>query len=140
MLGQQVHRELSWVPFPTIRGIDRSSQTGLNWAVRAANAVTLRGAISLPDKASPACVLVADDDVDMREWLREALEGAGYDVLEAANGKEAIRLLKEAKVDLFITDLFMPEQGIETIRILRHEYPSLRVIAMSGAFGEAFYE
>lgn len=64
------------------------------------------------------------------------LEVAGYAVQTAANGKEALDLLAVDSFDLIITDLVMPEQeGIETIKILRRDYPQIRVIAMSGAFG-----
>jgi CheY-like chemotaxis protein len=94
-----------------------------------------------PQRIGSACVLVADDDAGMRGWLREALETAGYDVLEAANGKRAVELLKRERVDLVITDLAMPEQeGMETIRLLKGEYPELKIIAISGAFGGTFLE
>ena len=86
-----------------------------------------------------ASILIADDETDFRAWLRESLESVGYGVIEAANGKEAMDLLKQASVDLCITDLAMPEQeGIETIRLLRYQYPALKIIAISGAFGPAF--
>jgi CheY-like chemotaxis protein len=86
-----------------------------------------------------ASILVAEDDADFRAWLRESLESAGYSVTEAANGKEVMELLKQASVDLCITDLAMPEQeGIETIRLLRYQYPALKIIAITGAFGPAF--
>ena len=88
-----------------------------------------------------ASILVADDDADMRGWLRDALETDGYDVVEAANGKMAVELLRRERVDLVITDLAMPEQeGIETIRLLKEEYPKLKIIAISGAFGGTFLE
>jgi CheY-like chemotaxis protein len=82
------------------------------------------------------CVLVVDDDPGVRDVIRSMLEAAGYTVLMAENGKEAIRLLKTERADLILTDLVMPEQeGIETIKTLRREYPEIKVIAMSGAFG-----
>src|ERR1051325_10436533 len=84
-------------------------------------------------------ILVADDDADFRAWLREALQSVGYGVIEAANGLEAMELLKHVRVDLFITDLAMPDQeGLETIRLLRYQYPALKIISISGAFGPAF--
>lgn len=82
------------------------------------------------------CVLVVDDDPGVRDVIRSMLESAGYTVLLAENGKEAMKLLKKERADLILTDLVMPEQeGIETIKTLRREYPELKVIAMSGAFG-----
>jgi len=86
-------------------------------------------------------ILVAEDDGDLRAWLREVLENEGYAVMEAANGREAMEIVRRANVDLCITDLAMPEQeGIETIRLLKEEYPKLKIIAISGAFGGTFLE
>ena len=83
---------------------------------------------------TPPRVLVADDDPGMREWLRDSLESAGYHVAEAVNGRKATDLLKRRSVDLCITDLIMPDQeGIETIQLLRREYPALKIIAISGS-------
>lgn len=82
------------------------------------------------------CVLVVDDDPGVRDVIRSMLESSGYKVLLAENGKEAMRLLKSERADLILTDLVMPEQeGIETIKALRQQYPESKVIAMSGAFG-----
>jgi hypothetical protein len=79
-------------------------------------------------------VLVVDDEVGIRSLVRQVLQSAGYDVLEAENGKQAIREAENQKVDLVITDLAMPEQeGIGTIQLLRAERPGLKIIAMSGA-------
>lgn len=81
-------------------------------------------------------ILVVDDDAGVRDVLKSMLEMAGYSVSVAENGKEAMRALRVEGADLILTDLVMPEQeGIETIKALRQEYPSLKVIAMSGAFG-----
>jgi CheY-like chemotaxis protein len=81
-------------------------------------------------------ILVVDDDPGVRDVIRSMLESAGYSVLAAENGKEAMKILRSTRVDLILTDLVMPEQeGIETIKTLRREYPDLKVIAMSGAFG-----
>jgi len=81
-------------------------------------------------------ILVAEDDGDLRAWLREVLENEGYAVMEAANGREAMEIVRRANVDLCITDLAMPEQeGIETIRMIRYEFPELKIITFSGTFG-----
>ena len=82
-------------------------------------------------------VLVVDDEESIRKLLCHVLTPAGYIVLEAKDGKEAIRLVNSHSVDVVITDLAMPEQeGIETVRALRRSHPNLKVIAMSGAFGD----
>jgi CheY-like chemotaxis protein len=63
------------------------------------------------------------------------LTRAGYDILEAKNGKEVMRQVETARVDLVIMDLAMPEQeGIETIQILHQIQPQLKIIATSGQF------
>ena len=83
--------------------------------------------------ARPARVLVVDDHEDVRISLRRILEDAGHVVLDAVDGATAIGLLRDTKVDLVITDLFMPGQdGIVTIRRIRKEYPAVKIIAMSG--------
>ncbi len=81
-------------------------------------------------------ILVVDDDAGVRDVIRSMLESAGYGVLLAENGKEAMKVLGKERADLILTDLVMPEQeGIETIKALRQNYPDVKVIAMSGAFG-----
>jgi len=81
-------------------------------------------------------ILVVDDDEAVRQVLQSILMNAGYSTDIACNGKEALSLMSGSGFDLIITDLVMPEQeGIETIKRLRVEYPDVKVIAMSGAFG-----
>ena len=81
-------------------------------------------------------VLVIEDNVDLRDYLRLALEAADYNVLTARNGKEALGYLNGHRVDAVVTDLFMPEMdGIETIAELRRLFPGVKVIAMSGRPG-----
>ena len=78
-------------------------------------------------------ILNIDDDDQLRGMLRQTLEGVEYEVKDAPNGKEGLRLFRENPADLVITDLIMPEkEGIETIKELRQEYPEVKIIAMSG--------
>lgn len=89
-----------------------------------------------PGDAPAARILIVDDDAGVRQVLRSMLTAAGYDVSLAHNGREAMDRLKQAQFDLIITDLVMPEQeGIETIKLLRRDYPAIKIIAISGAFG-----
>jgi CheY-like chemotaxis protein len=86
-----------------------------------------------------ATVLVVDDDEAVRKVLRYMLEGGGYRVLEAGDGRQALAKVRGEEVALVLTDLVMPEQeGFETIQVIRREWPSIKVIAMSGAFGGEF--
>lgn len=81
-------------------------------------------------------ILVVDDDPGIRKVVRTMLEMAGYCVSVAANGKEAVAALQQEIYQVVLTDLVMPEQeGIETIKQIRRDFPEIKVIAMSGAFG-----
>ena len=78
-------------------------------------------------------VLVIDDDKDLRRALCEVLSRAGYEAIEAADGRVGLACYREHPADVVITDIFMPEkEGIETILAIRHEFPEARIIAISG--------
>lgn len=78
-------------------------------------------------------ILVVDDDASIRRTLSILLSKAGYEVTQAADGSEAIRMWRDRGGDLVITDLHMPEKdGIETIIELLSHTPGIRIIAMSG--------
>lgn len=78
-------------------------------------------------------VLVIDDDATVRTMVHRMLEGAGYSVLDAENGRDGLRLFEERDPDLVITDVIMPDMdGIETLRALRQRHPAARVVAISG--------
>jgi len=80
-----------------------------------------------------ARILVIDDEDQVRRLLRAALEMKGHEVLEASNGKEALRLHRATPAELAITDILMPEMdGVELIQALRSVAPQLKIIAMSG--------
>jgi two-component system chemotaxis response regulator CheY len=65
-------------------------------------------------------VLSVDDSASMRQMVKLALNGAGYDVIEAADGKEALSRIGTADVKLVVTDLNMPNMdGLTLIRELR---------------------
>jgi CheY-like chemotaxis protein len=77
-------------------------------------------------------VLVVEDRPDILELMRLSLEGAGFEVEAALNGREALEVQQRRAADVVITDIFMPEMdGIETIDRIRAEYPDTRIIAMS---------
>lgn|SRR5262245_51072907 len=81
-------------------------------------------------------ILIIEDNSELREYLRVALEAEKYEVLTAAHGREALAYLNGHRVDAVITDLFMPEMdGIETVAAVRKHFPDVRVIAMSGRSG-----
>jgi PAS domain S-box-containing protein len=85
-------------------------------------------------------VLVAEDEAAVRESLRRILERAGYTVIEARHGADALLLWRERRdeIALVLTDLVMPEmRGGELAASLRAEAPDTRVIYMSGYASEA---
>jgi two-component system chemotaxis response regulator CheY len=71
-------------------------------------------------------IMTVDDSPTIRQMLGLALKGAGYEVVEAENGKEALRKLEAEGVNMLITDLNMPQMnGIDLIRNVRQS-PGLR--------------
>ena len=81
----------------------------------------------------PLKVLVADDAVGVRESVSIALRSAGMVVEVAENGSRALERLREQRFDVLVTDIWMPEtDGLNLIKRLRDEQPTLRVFAMTG--------
>jgi DNA-binding NtrC family response regulator len=75
-------------------------------------------------------ILIVDDEEIIRDLLAEVLED--YAVSLAADGREAIDILKERKFDLVITDLRMPNvPGEEVVKYARETYPNIGVIVIS---------
>jgi CheY-like chemotaxis protein len=71
--------------------------------------------------ATKARVLLAEDDNALRRYLQITLERAGYEVIPAADGLEAMKLVLTRPVDIVITDAMMPNlSGQEFCRFLRH--------------------
>jgi CheY-like chemotaxis protein len=78
-------------------------------------------------------VLVIDDNSDIREMVRTVLAHAGYEVTSASDGAKGLQEQRREPSHLVITDIFMPQQdGIETIGLLKKEFPQTLIIAMSG--------
>lgn len=83
--------------------------------------------------ATPAHVLIVEDDPILRRYLEDALQECGYETHSAANGREAAEWLQSHQVDLVLTDVLMPEQdGVRLVAELKRLQSSLPVVAMSG--------
>ncbi|MBI5882315.1 MAG: response regulator [Elusimicrobia bacterium] len=83
-------------------------------------------------------VLIADDDLAVRERLRRALVSKGHDVVAAEDGEEAVLKAKEGKFHLAILDLIMPKKGgIETLEALKDLDPSIEVVIVTGYASQA---
>jgi CheY-like chemotaxis protein len=80
-----------------------------------------------------ASIMVIDDDIQVRTFVREVLEGEGYEVREAGNGAEGVKAFRQRPADLVLCDIFMPEkEGLQTIRELQDEFRKVKIVAMSG--------
>ncbi|MBB3113982.1 two-component system response regulator YesN [Paenibacillus phyllosphaerae] len=81
-------------------------------------------------------VLIIDDEEPVREAIRilgNWQELGVTNILEAADGKQALRMLEQYKPDLVMVDMKMPEMnGVEFLRVVEEEYPDLMTIVISG--------
>ncbi len=82
-------------------------------------------------------VMVVDDEADVRTVARMCLEKAGYSVVEAEDGEQAIREIKQGDnpvmLDVIITDINMPKvNGLEAIQFFQQEWPRVPLIVMTG--------
>ena len=94
----------------------------------------------VPTEAARATVLLAEDDRALRRYLEVVLRRAGYEVLTAADGLEAMKALLSNRVDVVVTDAVMPHlTGQELCRFLRNhpELKGLPVVLLSGADSSA---
>jgi DNA-binding response OmpR family regulator len=81
-------------------------------------------------------ILVVDDDADIRGLVKELLERSGALVREAADGKEALRMLYDARPELIILDISMPEMdGWQTLERIR-EMTDVPVVMLTAREGE----
>jgi putative two-component system response regulator len=70
----------------------------------------------------PATILVADDEPSARRLLRRILEPAGYEIHEAATGREALSLTESERPDLLMLDISMPDiDGVELCRMIKSD-------------------
>jgi two-component system chemotaxis response regulator CheY len=82
-------------------------------------------------------ILIIDDEEEVREILRMHLESANYMVIEANDGEEGIKKMREGsnllQVGLIITDIRMPKvNGVEAIDYLRANAPSKHILVLTG--------
>jgi two-component system, response regulator PdtaR len=81
-----------------------------------------------------ATVLVVEDDFLVRLCAADALADAGFNVLQAANGPDALRLLEDARVDVVFTDINMPGafDGAGLARRVKRRWPDTAIVITSG--------
>jgi DNA-binding NtrC family response regulator len=77
-------------------------------------------------------ILVVDDESIVRESLHDWLDSVGYNVLIAESGEEALRIIKQKKIKIMLTDLFMPGMdGIELMKKSREIDPSISSVIIT---------
>jgi len=77
-------------------------------------------------------ILIVDDELSMREFLKILLEKDGYEISTASDGKNALRIIKEKKIDLVISDIRMPGMnGLELLSEINNTRSNLPVIMIT---------
>jgi CheY-like chemotaxis protein len=82
-----------------------------------------------------AKLLIVDDEPSIRMSMSLVLTEIGYDMRSAIDGLSALHEIRQDAPDILLSDLNMPGMsGFELLSVVRHRYPAIKVIAMSGAF------
>ncbi len=95
------------------------------------------------DLTGSAKILLVEDEDAVRVFSARALGNKGYQVVEAASGASALKILEEKKFDpeVLITDVMMPEMdGTQLAQIVREQYPHVKIIFISGYAEDRFKE
>ena len=78
-------------------------------------------------------ILLVDDEKDIREVVHLSLSDMGYQVFEAEDGDEALRIFRDAQPPIVLTDIKMPNMdGIELLQKIKHENPETEVVMITG--------
>lgn len=80
-----------------------------------------------------ARILIIDDDAPLRATLSQWLTQEGHIVATAGDALEGVNLFRAAPCELVLMDMVMPRSGLMAIRVLREQFPDIRVIAMTGS-------
>jgi PAS domain S-box-containing protein len=127
-----VEEALRWLPAETISQTDGETRS-----VDALNAALPIFPSTLPS-ISPARILLADDNSDMREYVRRLL-AANYEVEAVADGEAALQAARERPPDLVLSDVMMPKlDGFGLLKALREDerLATIPVILLSARAGE----
>ncbi len=78
-------------------------------------------------------ILVVDDEESICQSLKGILADEGYEVLIAKSGEESLKIIEDELPDLVLLDIWLPGiDGIETLKIIKSDYPHIQVVMMSG--------
>ena len=82
-------------------------------------------------------ILIVDDEIPIRRFLKTSLSAQGFQVLEAENGKSTLDLLRRHQIDLLILDLGLPDMdGLEIIGRLRQSRSTVPILVLSSRSDE----
>lgn len=85
----------------------------------------------LPDANKRQCIMVVDDDLEIRELISRTLELEGYDVATASDGNAALSVMQEQSPDLLILDIVMPQlDGFQLLKLIR-QHSNIPVIVLT---------
>ncbi len=91
--------------------------------------------VEVPPAPKAETVLLVEDEPDLLGAASELLTSIGYDVVPASSASEAVEILRERRdIDVVVSDVSMPHgvSGIELARLVRSDYPEIRVVLTSG--------
>jgi CheY-like chemotaxis protein len=87
----------------------------------------------------PKTLLIVDDDISILTVLSEHFSELGYYVRSVKDGSSAMSEIENELPDILLSDINPPDMlGIQFLSTVRRKFPSIRVVAMSGAFSESF--
>jgi two-component system alkaline phosphatase synthesis response regulator PhoP/two-component system response regulator VicR len=84
-----------------------------------------------PPAGRPTRVLLVDDEPNIRRLIRVQLSGRGYEVLEAAEGREALEKVRSDRPDIVLLDVMMPElDGLQVLDILKGDPRTAEIVVV----------
>ena len=85
-----------------------------------------------------AHILLIDDDPQIRKLLGEVLEQNGHTIIQCANGTDGTFQYIQSIFDLVILDVFLPDDGLETLRKLKQHHAQVNVMVISGGIASDY--
>ncbi|MCU0622763.1 MAG: ATP-binding protein [Gemmatimonadaceae bacterium] len=142
MVYGAVQQAGGWVEVQSAPGRGSTFDVYLPRDTAAEDATVLAAPPPLPVGGATATILVVDDQPQVRALAARALRQRGYEVLEAATGREGLAVADAAtELDLVVTDIVMPElSGPAMVKTLKAARPEVRVLYTSGYAKSAFAE
>ena len=116
-----------------------SDEMVLPQAAGASKTATAAAGAPVPSEGCSLRILIVDDDEDLRVLVGRVLKQSGHQVLEAADGCEALDMIRKDQPDLVLLDLYMPPpDGMEVLRTLRSQpqTANLPVVILTAAGDE----